>query len=163
MALTKINFSGANAAQPTITLPSNTILQVVHSYHSTSTALTTSFANYIEPLITPSATNSKIFVLVNFNVDIFGDSSIHMRIRRDISGGSGEEALNPDIGSSFFGAGNFGSANQHGQGYSISAIDSPNTTSATEYKIQLKAAGNGSSARISHSADSSVTLMEIKG
>ena len=40
------------------------------------------------------------------------------------------------------------------------AIDSPNTTSAVEYKLQLKEVNR---VLLSHSGDTSVTLMEIKG
>ena len=101
----------------------------------------------------------KILVLVTICVDIIGDSYFNARIKRSI-GGASDTNLNPDIGNSFYGSGNFGSANQHGLCYSINTIDSPSTTSAVEYKLELSESGR---VLLSHSGDTSVTLMEIKG
>ena len=61
------------------------------------------------------------------------------------------------------GSGNLGSSNQHGLGYSIIAVDSPNTTSLTEYKLQMLEGGNTSNVLTNHSGHTSMLLMEIKG
>ena len=167
MALTKLNFGGSQTALvasniPALSstqLPSNSIINMVTEYHSTSTEISTSFATYISPSITPTATSSKILVFVTICVDIIGDSYFNAKVLRSI-GGASDSVLSPDIGESFFGAGNLGSANQHGLGYAINMIDSPNTTSAVEYKLQLK---ENNRVLLSHSGHSSVTLMEIKG
>ena len=141
---------------------SGSIINTVTEYHSTSTEISTSFTTYVSPSITPTATNSKILILVTICVDIIGDSNFNAKVLRSI-GGASDSVLNPDIGESFFGAGNLGSANQHGLCYPINIIDSPNTTSAVEYKLQLKEGGNTARVLLSHSGDTSVTLMEIKG
>ena len=138
------------------------IINTVTEYHTASTEISTSFTTYISPLITPTATNSKILILATICVDIIGDSNFTARLARSI-GGASNSVLNPDIGNSFYGSGNLGNANQHGLGYAIIAIDSPNTTSAVEYKLQMYEQGNTARVLLSHSGDSSVTLMEIKG
>ena len=155
-AVSGANLTGIDAVS------SGSVINTVTEYHTASTALTTSFVTRISPTITPSATNSKILVLVAICVDIIGDSQFTAKIVRSI-GGASDTALNPDIGNSFYGSGNLGSANQHGLGYAIHAIDSPNTTSAVEYKLQMHEQGNTSNVLLSHSGDSSMTLLEIKG
>ena len=169
MALTRVKTSALSqgssfltsvtASDVTSNLPSGAVLNTVTEYHTTSTEISTSFATYVSPSITPTATNSKILVLVTFIVDMIGDSNFNAKVLRSI-GGASDSVLNPDIGESFYGAGNLGSANQHGLCYAINTIDSPNTTSAVEYKLQLKETGR---VLLSHSGDTSVTLMEIKG
>ena len=167
MSLIKLNATrGLQGSLPAVSgasltgiLSSGSVLNTVTEYHTTSTEISTSFTTYVSPSITPSATNSKILVLVTICVDILGDSNFNAKVLRSI-GGASDTALNPDIGESFYGAGNLGSANQHGLCYAINAIDSPNTTSAVEYKLQLKEVNR---VLLSHSGDTSVTLMEIKG
>lgn len=170
MALTKLNFSGQPslpaASIPALTasqMPTGTVLQTVEATNNTSTGLTSSFTTILEPNITPSSTSSKIIIMATINVDVIGDSSVTCRFKRDISGGSGEENLNPNYGQFMTGSGNFGSSNQHGQGYSIIAVDSPNTTNLTEYKLQMLEGGNTSNVLANHSGHSSMLLMEIKG
>ena len=171
MALTKLNFGGSQTALvasniPALSssqMPTGTILQTVEAYNNTSTALTSGFTTILEPNITPSSTSSKIIIMATINVDVIGDSSVTCRFKRDISGGSGEENLNPNYGQFMTGSGNFGSANQHGQGYAIIAVDSPNTTSLTEYKLQMIEGGNTSNVTANHSGHTSMLLMEIAG
>ena len=170
MSLIKLNATrGLQGSLPAVSgasltgiLSSGSVLNTVTEYHTTSTEISTSFTTYVSPSITPTATNSKILILVTICVDIIGDSNFNAKVLRSI-GGASDSVLNPDIGESFFGAGNLGSANQHGLCYPINIIDSPNTTSAVEYKLQLKEGGNTARVLLSHSGDTSVTLMEIKG
>ena len=168
MALTRVKSAGVTsgsfvasvtASDVTSNLPSGSILNTVTEYHTASTEISTSMTSYVSPSITPTATSSKILVLVTICVDIIGDSYFNAQVKRSI-GGASDTNLNPDIGNSFYGSGNFGSANQHGLCYSINTIDSPSTTSAVEYKLKLSESGR---VLLSHSGDTSVTLMEIKG
>ena len=152
-AVSGANLTGIDAVS------SGSVINTVSEYHTTSTEISTTMTTYVSPSITPTATNSKILVLVTICVDIIGDSYFNARVKRSI-GGASDSNLNPDIGNSFYGSGNLGSANQHGMGYAIIALDSPNTTSAVEYKLQLSETGR---ILLSHSGDTSVTLMEIKG
>ena len=166
MALTKLNYTGQGtipiASIPTITgdkMPTGSVLQVVNAYHTASTEISTSYTTYLNPSITPILTSSKILILVTICIDMIGDSSFFAQFKRSI-GGASETNLNPDIGASFYGSGNFGSANQHGLGYSITTIDSPNTTGSIEYRLQLK---ENNRAILSSSGDTSIVLMEIAG
>ena len=169
MALTRVKtpalsqgssfLTSVTASDVTSNLPSGSIVNTVTEYHTASTEISTSMTTYVSPSITPTATSSKILVLVTICVDILGDSNFTARVKRSI-GGASDTNLNPDIGNSFYGSGNFGSANQHGLCYSINAIDSPNTTSAVEYKLQFSDVNR---VLLSHSGDTRVTLMEMKG
>ena len=166
MALTKLNFGGSQTSLvasniPTLTsasMPTNSILNVVNEYHTSSTEVSTSYTTYLNPSITPSSTSSKILIIATICVDIIGDSHFTAVIKKAIGGT--QSSLSPDIGSSFYGSGNLGSANQHGLGYAITTIDSPNTTSAVEYRLQLVESGR---VLLSHSGDTSMILMEIAG
>ena len=169
MALTRVKTSALSqgssfltsvtASDVTSNLPSGSVLNTVTEYHTASTEISTSMTTYVSPSITPTATNSKILVLVTICVDMIGDSNFNARLKRSI-GGASDTNLNPNIGNSFYGSGNLGSANQHGLCYSINTIDSPSTTSAVEYKLELSESGR---VLLSHTGDTSVTLMEIKG
>lgn len=150
--------TSVSASDVTSNLPSGSVLNTVTAYHTTSTEISTSYTTYVNPSITPSSSSSKILVIVTICVDIIGDSNFTAVIKRSIGGT--QSPLNPDIGSSFYGSGNFGSANQHGLCYAITTLDSPNTTSSIEYRLQLVESGR---VLLSHSGDTSIVLMEIKG
>ena len=169
MALTRVKtpallqgssfLTSVSASDVTSNLPSGSVLNTVTEYHTASTEISTSMTSYVSPSITPTATSSKILVLITVCVDIICDSYFNAQVKRSI-GGASDSNLNPNIGNSFYGSGNLGSGNQHGLCYSIIAMDSPSTTSAVEYKLKLSESGR---VLLSHSGDTSVTLMEIKG
>ena len=110
--------------------------------------------------ITPSATSSKVFILVNLSLsssaqafyNIVRDST---NIAQPTSAGTHQAT-----GGVFFNAGD-------GFSYTNSSVlDSPNTTSATTYKIQMKIAGANSTINKRYSDTfiacvSTITAMEI--
>jgi hypothetical protein len=155
----------------TVTLPSGTggkVLQVLQTGTSPYTTyyLSTSFGVPdigMELTITPSATSSKILIMVTYTLDMLGDTNHFARLLRnstEIGMPLGANANNG--GSSYFedGSGNFGSANQHGLNFAFNYLDSPSTTSAVTYTVEMK---ENSNTLVSHSGSTSFTIMEIAG
>jgi hypothetical protein len=140
------------------------VLQVVHIQTTTqdSTSSTTFSDTSITATITPSATSSKVLILMNtFCAKTAGsaDNRLLMRLLRgatDLSSGLAYGSFTADYG--FFQA----SATRFYGTLAYNYLDSPSTTSATTYKIQLK---NGSAtAEVQTSAGnapSTMTLLEI--
>ena len=164
MSLTQLRNLGivANAGIATTKLGAGAVLQVVMGTTSTeASSSSTIFADTnLTATITPSATSSKVLVLVSQNGcrKTNGDSNNQLilkllRTSTDLitfctQGGFTQTAN--------FNA--FGSA-------SCEYLDSPNTTSATTYKTQL-ANGNASAAvtvQTDSQSTSTITLIEIAG
>ena len=125
--------------------------------------------------ITPSASNSKVLVMVNFNVSIdLNDRYCVFQLVR------GSTVLSVGAGSGSRTVGSVahvrvtanGSANEIGE-YSINFLDSPSTTSATTYKMQglaqsadnpafrLNMSGADSNAAYGFRLASTITVMEV--
>ena len=109
--------------------------------------------------ITPAATSSKIFVIVNAFALTNNPSNFGQRIQRSISGGA-------DTDLEGFWSEN-GVANWVPMNCATIILDSPNTTSAVTYKIKLYAHQNYSNFRwnydagVAPEATASMTLVEI--
>tara|TARA_Y100000114_G_scaffold38128_1_gene33807 strand:- start:27 stop:578 length:552 start_codon:yes stop_codon:yes gene_type:complete len=102
--------------------------------YSTSTTGSFSDITGLTLTITPTATSSKILILANLCHSITSTSDYAYRLLR------GSTALgNSTVGSEGTRVGiSCGTTNSsRGDGYSIHFLDSPNTTSATTYKIQV--------------------------
>lgn len=153
MALTKVQDGGLNLTGEG--LPAGSVLQVVSMTSSANNSFTSStYADTAYTLnITPSSTSNKIFVLWSAEVTVQGDSNFGLRLTR-----GGTEIVEP-----FVSAGNFGSANQHGHGYSFNFLDSPSTTSQTTYVVQAKENASGTLRITGEGGTGSLTLMEIAG
>ena len=125
---------------------SGSILQVVESadFSSTTTTSSTTFQDTgLTVSITPSASSSKI--LVNACGDTFINGTgynVYGEIRL-VRGSTeiGKVDNLYDSENSSFGA-------RLGQSFSINKLDSPNTTNATTYKIQVRVSGTNYSASI---------------
>ena len=140
------------------------VLQVVHIQTTTqdSTSSTTFSDTSITATITPSSASSKVLILMNtFCAKTAGDANnrLLMRLLRgatDLSSGLAYGSFTADYG--FFQA----SATRFYGTMAYNYLDTPSTTSATTYKIQLK---NGSAtAEVQTSAGnapSTMTLLEI--
>ena len=92
--------------------------------------------------ITPSATSSKVLVTVNLSVSS-SDNSISTILLRDstqIALGDASGSKSRSFGASAY-TGTLGATTQ--MPFNTSFLDSPNTTSATTYKIQGGAVGGG--------------------
>ena len=122
------------------------ILQVVESadYSSqTSTSSTTFQDTGITATITPSSSSSKVLVLCGGDTWIQGTGYKVFGEVRLVRGSTEIAKIDHayDSSNSSFGA-------RLAQSFSINRLDSPNTTSATTYKIQIRVAGTGYSATI---------------
>jgi hypothetical protein len=117
----------------------------------------------IATAITPSSASSKILIMVSFGlVSNSTNADSAFRIKRNstaIQQGSGGTV---NINQSFFMA----EGSSEGSGYTIQLVDSPATTSAITYKVELLA--NTGTININrrgldtyYAASSSMTLMEI--
>jgi hypothetical protein len=145
---------------PKAQLPTGSVLQVVNATYST-TVSTSDSGNYIDTgvtaTITPTASSSKILVLVNFGQCLkgTGDSgnSFGFRLLRDATVIRGDGSLGV-----FF----TNSTLQLNAGYAFNYYDSPSSTSALVYKVQLiNKNGNASISVQASSVPSTITLLEI--
>jgi hypothetical protein len=116
--------------------------------------------------ITPSATSSKIYVAISMQVQTYssGGNSARgsLRVYRDI-GGAGYSAVYPTADIINVG-GTYDSSNPELSTFNrvnFLFLDSPNTTSAVNYKVYGKNSG-GSNITISNSnGDSTINLFEV--
>jgi hypothetical protein len=101
--------------------------------------------------ITPSATSSKIFVIVNLHADIqTSNRGFGLQLVR------GATNIHTDNGVKAF----YSGSSRIQSKYLHHELDSPNTTSATTYKVQIKTDA-GANVRFNDQSLSSITLMEI--
>ena len=131
------------------------ILQVVNA---TTTSQTTSSSSSFEDTalsasITPSSTSNKVLAMTFSNVEIGGSASGYLTLDR---GGT-----NLGSGSNGFGViqDNNGAKNS-----AFHFLDSPSSTSALTYKVQIRT--NNTSVSVYHNpngAKAAITLMEIEG
>ena len=174
----------AVAGTNTITLPASTgtiitdtapktgnILQVVSVTKDTSFTTTSSSFTDITGLsvaITPSATSSKILVLMNIATSNTTSTGMAMtqlvRGSTAISIGASGETGEPATGYTAQAGYDMGQV-------AVQYLDSPSTTSATTYKLQLKAP-SGQTAAVNRTGEyqsqqgnvaSGITLMEVAG
>ena len=161
------------------------VLQVVTNHDNTEKDLSTgtTMTNYSElnTSITPSATNSKILVMVHFGAIQYGhnDSSLGFgKIMYQISSGSVQDFG----GSEQLGANSMSAGGKHqfainlnGQGYEVDQVSmcllhEPNTTTSTSYQVFVQAESGSGICKINKnhrngnndcSTISTMTLMEI--
>jgi hypothetical protein len=163
-----LKFTGSTTLASTA-LSAGKVLQVVNAVQSSEyTRTATSFgASSTGVTITPSATSSKVLVEIHCGVIEIGNDStqgIDMKLTRSI--GASDTDLISQIHND---AGVF--TNQSGSVYrtftghaSVSYLDSPNTTSACQYRIYIKCKNTNTYVGVQmHSSSSTFTAMEIDG
>jgi len=134
----------------------NKILQIVSVTNTTNYSNSTStYADTFSATITPTLNTSKILLIANIN-GVFWDQT-----------GQTGSALQILRGATLIvGATNIGNLSAVSESLSVgfNYLDSPATTSATVYKLQVKAMANQARAQINRSSPddySTITLMEI--
>ena len=161
--LTNLNASNLSSGTvPTARLPGGLgkVLQVVST--NNGTVFSTSSSSYVDVVgqavtITPSATSSKVLVTLDYTTDTFNDNTVYsvQLVRGSTAIGNaanGNQMIHMN-------------ANEYDTG-GFTFLDSPSTTSATTYKLQVKAA-NGGTIIFNRSQDSSnlwksnITVQEI--
>ena len=163
IALTNQLSGMTSASVPLLTeaqMPAGSVIQVQYMY--TGAVVTATSQTYIDlgvnVSITPTSTSSKIMAFANVGGCVKTAASgayMALQIVRD--------STPIHI---FEGQGGYNAANQTASFGTCAGIklDSPNTTSAVNYKIQMKNLGGaGSVVNNNAGALSSITLMEIKG
>jgi hypothetical protein len=149
------------------------VLQVVHTTYqsqATTSSPTPSDVSGFSATITPSSTSSKVLVLVSVQMGGVGNSYGFILLLRGstsliVGNGASGSQINTFISSGYID----GAAAMRGG--SNSYLDSPNTTSATTYKIQM-GSGNSNAFYINRQDQSangaytqfpvsSITLLEI--
>lgn len=140
-------------------LGGGTVLQVVNATYGTKVEVSSStYADTgLTASITPTSVTSKILVVVNVNGigKYVGNTFAAFRVLRgatqiiQFEGNAGE---------------NGGASTNLIGGSGTNYLDSPSTTSATTYKVQIKSTQNIAWAAINDSGSTStITLMEIAG
>tara|TARA_B100001939_G_scaffold154907_1_gene133836 strand:+ start:907 stop:1485 length:579 start_codon:yes stop_codon:yes gene_type:complete len=171
--------AGSLGSDKTITIPNETgtlaltsdsfgkVLQVVQATSSTQTNTTaTSYGNTtLSGSITPSATDSKILLLISQTMDTQSNTTQNTEIAlkvvqtisatdTDIYENTAFMKINADYGA-------FGYSQTRGT-YAVNILDSPSTTSAVTYKTMMKNVNSGGSATAqSGNQPSHIILMEI--
>jgi hypothetical protein len=139
--------------------PAGSVLQVVNATYNT--VVSTSSASFVDgglsASITPSNSSNKIFALVNIarSDSTAADRDMYFTIYRDLTnlgGGSAVALCYVNVVSSRFLL-----------PVSMSVLDSPATTSATTYKVYFLTTSGGAVSMNNAAANSTITLMEIKG
>lgn len=140
---------------PKAALPTGSVLQVVNATYSTyvSTGSTSYVDTGLSATITPSSVASKVLIFANVpdahnNVTA---SILYLNVVRNST-----QIIEFAKHSDHLGSG----ASLVTYGGSTSYLDSPNTTSATTYKVQFKV-NSGSQALFLNNGVGTITLMEI--
>ena len=145
------------------------ILQVVSQNLTTqmSTASTSYVDSGLTASITPSATSSKILILINIGVSISGDHNGYLKLLRDsteINSGSGGD------NNSLFGVNGNSTASRYAPMMeACNFLDSPSTTSAITYKVQVRSHSGSHTMYINRRSNdtnfgvaSNITLVEVE-
>jgi len=142
-------------------LPSGSVLQVVNATYSTPVVNSTNthVDTGLTATITPSATTSKILVMVNQNgIYKTAGSSVNSLGLKLLKGATDISVIATNAGYTATAIQNYNAS------LSTSYLDSPSTTSATTYKTQFASGNNTVSVSVQRGAnESTITLMEIKG
>jgi len=133
------------------------VLQVINAVDAseTSTTSTTQSDTGLTATITPSATSSKVLVMVGMNFGITGGSGgVGSRLMRGSTSIRGASEKSDGHGA--------GESSYHEAWIAFDYLDSPNTTSATTYKMQFKTNSSGQTVFTSIDNNvSTITLIEI--
>ena len=155
MALTRLsNQSLTSLTALPAAISTGKLLQVVSAETNTETTHSTSFADTtLTASITPSATSSKILILVDQCI-YWSANGLTIRILRDTTS-IFEQPVAYTI--------HDGNASNNRQVYSLQYLDSPSSTSSLAYKTQCKLHSSGTISTQNDANKSRITLMEIAG
>jgi hypothetical protein len=153
----------STAAISTSKLGAGAVLQVVNVNYSTlAVSSTSAFADTgLSASITPSSASNKILVLTNVNgvSKQNSNTAVTLRLVRGVT-----DILNIEGIAAYNNASTYNAVGS----CSTSYLDSPNTTSATTYKVTFRSFNNSVEVFINNydavgNSNSTMTLLEIKG
>jgi hypothetical protein len=151
--------SAVSGTLPAANLPAGSVLQVVSaSYGSIVTNGTSSYANSgLTATITPKFSTSKIFVLISMNDIEKSVNSTYAKFNLVRAGTQISEWTTA--------FGYTGTTTTFTAGASLNYLDSPASTSATEYRVQFLSQANNANIKVNANSSTSsyITLMEIAG
>ena len=147
-------------------MPTGSVLQVVHG--GTATAVNVSTSNWtsigLSAAITPISTSSKILVTVNLSVAMGSWQSNDFGIGVQILRGSTAIFANGNQYTfAYYNNANSTSTSHVYQRPSMSYLDSPSTSSATTYELKVGTYSNRTVNMQTAGGRSDITLMEIAG
>ena len=139
--LTSTALTGITTRMADASMSAGAILQVVQTVKTDVSSLTSSHSTWADISgmsvdITPSSANNKIFIMCTANIGNIGNGHRDVRLLRDstaicIGDAGGDRG-------SVSGSSEASSHGNHMANIAFQYLDSPNTTSATTYKIQWK-------------------------
>jgi len=106
--------------------------------------------------ITPTRADSAILIMLTFNGNNNSSGRIQYRVRRSVGG---SESTIFSVDESLV---DYGGSSIHVQGIGNNFIDTPSTTSAVTYKLQV-ASHNGNSINVNNNGRTDLIVMEIAG
>jgi hypothetical protein len=151
-----VSATGISAVQ---NLPAGSVLQVINAIYSTQSSMSsnTYTDSGLTLSITPKSATSKILLIATVTGIYINDTANYFRAK--ILRNSTD--ITNDF-SNVSGGYNGSNGNNGGGTVSVSYLDSPATTSATTYKVQISSATNGQLVFWSNgSSYSSLTAMEV--
>jgi len=137
------------------------IIQLKFNYSGTGsggsiTINSTTFVDVVEVTITPTSASNKVYMIFNVNANNEDSSSSLDRLKmRILRNGSSIWHVDEALVS-------YDNDNIHVQGIGAAYLDSPATTSAVTYKLQV-ASSHGNNLNINNNGRSDFTLMEVSG
>jgi len=148
------------AGVPKAALPTGSVLQVVSVVYSTNFSTTsTSFVDTgLNASITPTSASNKVLVIISNPIRVFRageDAAFYAQIVRD---STNIVTLNNEP---FYIYSAGGAESQINGVFSYTYLDSPSTTSSTNYKMQIRTAASSSTSAQNGSQPATITLMEI--
>lgn len=143
-------------------LPAGSVLQVVTTVTTSSTSTTSGSLqdSGLALSITPTSATSKVLVLVNQHIRVNRDDAAGFGVRLVRAGTTIFTRDGGDNSGVFINAGIVGAIDFRTQPV-IVFLDSPATTSATEYKTQIASFGSGTVNAQANANPSTLTLLEI--
>ena len=143
-------------------LPAGSVLQVVQVNGSTTTATTSgSFQDILSASITPSSSSSKVLVLFDGMVQVYGNNQA-TTVNAELAIFRGATEVSPGVNSVSIETGGQ-SSQEYFIGFPIAKnyLDSPSTTSSTTYTVKQRV--TSADGRVGVFGDHNITLMEIAG
>ena len=138
------------------------VLQVVQAVYSTTTSSTTNTAidTGLTATITPSASTSKILVLVTQQYQLYlsGGSGGELQLTFNVLRGATTIMADSNMG---IRASSYVNELDNKSSFAYTYLDSPATTSATVYKTQFRNSTATGVVRVNTNCPSSITLLEI--
>ena len=157
----------ASGAITSSVLPTGSVIQVVEGTTQSRVQITSGTGTWVDTnlhaTITPTSSSNKILVLVNGTLYTGNNSSGAATIFR---GGTGGTNIGDSTYGLFQGGGSPSTSAGATMGCNLMKLDSPSTTSATQYLLKIKRvwAGSGGNTQFPSSNGyevSTITLMEI--